>query len=315
MICMSTYSGEKFLDKQITSIINQDYQNWMLLIHDDGSSDNTLSIIKKYAALDSRIKFVGQHHLGVKKSFFELLRLKEADLYAFCDQDDIWIETKLSKLVATVELENPSNSLLVHSAFQNIDAQDHKLPDFKLNKNVSTEFKDLLFSNNVTGCTCMINLKLRNEVLSVYDQLDESQVFMHDWWLAIVASGIGKIVYLEDRLVLYRQHNSNVLGAPGRTNKIKRLLEAARFGDSELIAMVSKQAKLMLTLYGNQLSFTNKEICSFVASLLMKWSPLKIRQKMRRYSLKSRSKYRNIELSVIIWLPIAWRPKVLRNFD
>ena len=90
-ILLSTYNGEQYLAEQVKSIQEQTYQEWKLLIRDDGSSDGTVEIIKQLAARDSRINFINENHVenvGVIKSFHALLKHGEADLYCFSDQDD-----------------------------------------------------------------------------------------------------------------------------------------------------------------------------------------------------------------------------------
>ena len=90
-ILLSTYNGEQFLAEQVKSIQEQTYQEWQLLIRDDGSSDGTVEVIKQLAAQDSRIHFINENqveNVGVIKSFHALLKHSEADLYCFSDQDD-----------------------------------------------------------------------------------------------------------------------------------------------------------------------------------------------------------------------------------
>mgnify|MGYP000665328636 FL=1 len=85
-ILLSTYNGEQYLAEQVKSIQEQTYQEWELLIRDDGSSDGTVELIKQLATRDSRIHFINENHIenvGVIKSFHALLKHEEADLYWF----------------------------------------------------------------------------------------------------------------------------------------------------------------------------------------------------------------------------------------
>ena len=96
-ILLSTYNGEQFLEEQVKSIQEQTYQEWQLLIRDDGSSDGTVEVIKQLVAKDPRIHFINENqveNVGVIKSFHTLLKYGDADLYCFSDQDDFWLPTK-----------------------------------------------------------------------------------------------------------------------------------------------------------------------------------------------------------------------------
>lgn len=104
-ILLATYNGEKYLDSQITSIVNQTYKEWTLYIRDDVSFDNTQGVIKKWALLDSRIKLVDNRNesLGIGGNFLRLLRYSTADYICFCDQDDYWFENKLEVLYKVIK--------------------------------------------------------------------------------------------------------------------------------------------------------------------------------------------------------------------
>ena len=100
-ILMSTYNGEMFLEKQLDSILAQNYPI-ELLIRDDGSSDRTVEIIKRYQKKNKNICLVEGHNLGVISSFFELFRIADesADYFALADQDDIWFPNKVERAVS-----------------------------------------------------------------------------------------------------------------------------------------------------------------------------------------------------------------------
>ena len=103
-ILLATYNGEKFLRDQLDSIINQEYKSWELLIHDDGSVDNTTSILNEYQkSYPKKVKFLNDQKIfsSASKNFFHLIkhRSKEANLYCLCDQDDIWHKSKLRLII------------------------------------------------------------------------------------------------------------------------------------------------------------------------------------------------------------------------
>ena len=104
-VLMATYNGEKYLKKQIDSILNQTYQNIQLIISDDCSTDRTREILKQYEK-DDRIKiFYQEKNLGYVRNFEFLLEKVENDLYMLSDQDDVWKKEKIEKTVEKLKNE------------------------------------------------------------------------------------------------------------------------------------------------------------------------------------------------------------------
>ena len=106
LILMASYNGEKYIRKQIDSILRQTYSNFDLLIRDDNSSDSTVSIIRDIMKTDSRVSLIENNtdlH-SAYHNFHELIikakSMQPYDYYFFSDQDDIWVDTKLEKLVS-----------------------------------------------------------------------------------------------------------------------------------------------------------------------------------------------------------------------
>lgn len=212
-ILMATYCGAHFLKEQIESILNQSHQDFNLYISDDGSSDDTLSIIRSFH--DSRIHIVEKNpHPGVIGNFSHLMSFSTAPYILFSDQDDVWFKDKIEKTLQLMkEVENSEIPVLVHTDLQVVDGALNLIhPSFfaytKLKPLSHTTFPKLLTQNVVTGCTTMINRALLTLAHPVPDQ-----VAMHDWWLALIATAFGKIAVLNEPTMLYRQHAQNSLGA------------------------------------------------------------------------------------------------------
>ena len=133
-VLLSTYNGEKFLEKQLNSLFSQTYKNFDLLIRDDGSNDNTINILEKY-----KINYLKGKNIGVIKSFFKLLEIalhKEYEYFLFCDQDDIWELDKIEKQLFFISSKNQKLPILVHSDMQIIDEKDKIISEsfFKFSK-------------------------------------------------------------------------------------------------------------------------------------------------------------------------------------
>lgn len=237
-ILMSTYNGEEYLVQQINSIIEQSYSNWVLYIRDDGSSDRTVEIIKEYCQNYSNIKFFNEQHIknyGVVHSFMELLKHVDADFYMFADQDDYWKEDKILHTVNAM-LGTPYNDLPV-CVHTNLTVVDKTLKNKVESepKRVWTPFQKVLFSNCVTGCTAMVNNKLKEKI--DFNRIEYKNIVMHDWWVALIASQFGKLVYLDESTMLYRQHGNNVDGSQSK-NTIGRIMYRLTHYDYDRAEMV-----------------------------------------------------------------------------
>lgn len=220
-ILMSTYNGEKYVEQQIESLIQQDHKNLEILIRDDGSTDNTVSILEKYSAQYPNIKVIKGVNKGVISSFFELVlnASGEADYFAFCDQDDFWKQSKVSRAVSLLEKENPSVPLLY---FSRLDIVDEKLQFLKHSQipPQGATLENALIQNIATGCTIVFNKTMLQLFKSHVP--DTKKVTMHDAWFYLLGTAFGKVIYDEQSHLLYRQHSSNTLGMSD--NKLKSAL-------------------------------------------------------------------------------------------
>ncbi len=218
IILLSTYNGEKYLKAQLDSLFSQSYKDFKLIARDDGgSSDKTLEILKSY---DIEL-LPSNENLGVKSSFETLLKYafenSDADYFMFCDQDDVWNQNKVElTLQKMYEMEKlyKNTPILVHTDLEVVDENLHTInPSFMKLQNLNEKknrLNNLLIQNTITGCTAMINRDLAKLCLPM-----SSNAIVHDWWVGLVASYFGKIGYLQQSTIKYRQHTSNTIGAKG----------------------------------------------------------------------------------------------------
>lgn len=122
VILMSTYNGEKYIEEQLESLLNQTYSDIKIFIRDDGSKDRTKEIIKQFLQKSKNIFLIEGENIGFINSFFELLNISDtADYYAYCDQDDVWMEDKIERAVKFLEKSDSNKPVLY---FSNSDYYD-----------------------------------------------------------------------------------------------------------------------------------------------------------------------------------------------
>ncbi len=224
LILLSSYNGAPYIAEQIESIRAQTFRDWRLLIRDDGSSDETKSIVRMFSALDDRIEMLGDNrgNVGPYPSFGFLLSAAartDARYVFLSDQDDVWIPTKmagqLEALRSAEKSHGASHPILTHSDLEVVGEKLEPIhPSFRQFQGFSHNFKDplrtLLIHNGMMGCTIAMNRALLDIALPLPPGSH------HDWWLGLCAAATGAVLSTGERTVRYRQHASNAVGAHPR---------------------------------------------------------------------------------------------------
>lgn len=213
-VLMSTYNGEKYLEEQIESILNQQECNIILRVRDDGSNDDTLAILEKYQER-GKLTFYQGSNVRPARSFLELIdQAPEVDYYAFSDQDDIWLPNKVISAIRKLEAEstNVCEPMVYFSNLTAVDQNGNLLKEKILDTDhINTEFQAVLLrSGYIFGCTQVFNHALKERVKQAKRPTQQP---MHDIWLAMVCGMYGKIIYDDRAFIHYRQHGKNVVGA------------------------------------------------------------------------------------------------------
>lgn len=293
-ILLASYNGEKYIAQQIDSILNQTFDDWILYIKDDCSTDNTANIILEYEKKYKdkiRVILSDKPSGSAKANFFSMLKYSTNDYIMLCDQDDIWLPDKIEISYNTIkkaEQENNDMPVLVHTDLKVVNENLNIISEslFKMQNLDSRKDKinNLLVQNIVTGCTIMVNRKL----LSYITQIPKNAL-MHDWWLALIACCLGRIVFIDKITVLYRQHEGNNVGAKA-ANSIKyfleRLLNIKPIKESLVDTYL--QTGELLSAIGDNMDKLNYEIVNQYASLL-KANKLKKIQVIVKYRLLKNS--------------------------
>lgn len=257
LVLMSAYNGEKYIREQVESILKQSEVEVHLLIRDDGSKDGTVEILKSYENYNNIEVYQGGN-LGACQSFFDLMQhaSTEYSYYAFADQDDVWQKDKLKTAIHAISGED-RNAVLYCGTYQLTDCELRPLPQKQTAKNIS--FGNALIECNCTGCTAVFNKRL----LELAKQQIPREAYMHDWWLYLMASAFGKVVYDETPHMMYRQHGSNVLGGnTGKINQIQRRIKNFR----NLSHYVPAQLEEFERIFENQLTKHQKHLIHSVTN-------------------------------------------------
>lgn len=217
-VLLSTFNGGKYLRQQLDSLFEQVGVTVRVLARDDGSSDDTPSILAEYGA-----RFPGQlrvlppsGRLGAMQSYAALMAASEAAYLACADQDDVWDPGKLAVLLRRLRgLEAESGRetpCLVHCDLRLVAKNLEPIADsfwaFSKIRPEKNRLRHLVFRNTVTGCAMICNRALLKRALPI-----PADAVMHDHWLALCASVFGRIGVEPRALVRYRQHEENTIGA------------------------------------------------------------------------------------------------------
>lgn len=265
-VAMCTYNGEKYIQEQLESIINQSMPPDEIVICDDCSKDNTLEILKDTLnSYDGIVQLVSnKHNLGYRKNFEKAISLCHGDIIFLSDQDDVWNKDKIE--IIKTEIEKDKNILL---AFHDVEIVDENLClinksfwnvlHFDYMKFIENDFRRLMESNVIQGSACAF----RKELFTYAVPFPECAV--HDEWLGLIAYAKGAILPVNLKLAKYRQTNNNAIGAGNITfiKKIKRYLNNSKAEYNPYIKAIEKRQEIIQVYYNyiikeNELKKFNK---------------------------------------------------------
>ena len=213
-IVLATYNGEKFLAKQLDSLFSQTYQNVEIIAVDDCSTDETLNILNDYATKHDKFKVIqNERNLGYVKNFEKGFLLANGDYIAPCDQDDIWLPQKIEVL-----LNNINDYPIAYCNSEFIDSEDNLIGDNLGDRTNFSDFDSPLMY--VIGASAPGHAMLIRKDI-VMNAMPFPVLFSHDNWLGFVATFSGSLKFVDQMLVHYRRHDSNVFSTVHKKKKIK----------------------------------------------------------------------------------------------
>lgn len=198
-VCLATYNGEKFIERQLRSILSQLGSEDEIIVSDDHSTDRTAIIIIN--CKDPRVKFLyNKGDRGPLGNFENALKNSTGEILFLCDQDDVWLPDKVGKTVQLLQ-----NYDLVLSNCKVVDSDLNEIyPSFFTVRGSKIGFIRNLYKNSYMGC-CMA---FRRNILS-YALPFPRYVHMHDWWIGLLAEIYGKVCFYDEPLILYVRHGDN----------------------------------------------------------------------------------------------------------
>lgn len=207
VVLLSTYNGERYLEEQLRSLQAQTGVDVTVLVRDDGSSDNTHAILDECSKSGFLSWYTGPN-LRPAKSFLDLLcNAPDADYYAFCDQDDVWLPDKLHRAVQSLRSCDGEYKLYFSPAIL-VDSSLNVIGELPLNYKFTKG--EAVVTNPATGCTMLFNSNLKKLVAMYPPQVLE----MHDEWVYKVCLFMNGTIYADkESRIYYRQHGNNVIGA------------------------------------------------------------------------------------------------------
>lgn len=217
-IIVCTYNGAYFISQQLESILMQTIPPSEIIISDDHSSDNTLEIVQQICQKFqfSNLEIRMGKKLGVVHNFLSTIAYAKSEYIFLADQDDIWLPNKAEEFLNAFAKLEQNQPTLVFSDASLIDGQGNKLSESffayqGISKNIMKD-DSILYRNCVQGASCAINRDLQQLVVESLSLININNLYMHDWWIALLARYYGQYQCINKPLLEYRQHGKNQVG-------------------------------------------------------------------------------------------------------
>lgn len=257
-VLLSSYNGHQYLEQQLESIFRQKDVEVEVLVRDDGSTDDTVSILRKWAS-GHALRFYQGNNIGAARSFFDLLKHSQgADFYAFSDEDDVWLPDKLFVAAKTIVRQSAKGQPALYFSDNNLVDRDCHFIRRSIGHPLNITKGNGLIESFAAGCTMVFNPELRD--IACHHIPDED--IYHDRWVFLTALYFGKVIYDDTPHMNYRQHGGNLVGTKTEEEKGQSASRIMAKGDFS----VSRTARLFLKYYNGELGEEDRKTISNCAN-------------------------------------------------
>ena len=267
LVLLSAYQGEKYITEQLKSLDAQRGVEVRVLIRDDGSpTEETMARIRAYHPEHMTVEVISGENVGFALSFSLLVREafergEPFDYYAFCDQDDKWLEDKLASAVDLLEADGASAASCPVTYCSNVMLADSDLRPMRLYyaspDSVRRDKPTALIQSGCIGCTMVFN----HAALKMYaTHMPQAPFYAHDFLMYQLCMFLGRVIYDPEPHILYRQHAANQIGAKDFWQRMRNRLDCRKHAGT-----LERQARLLLDLYGGELSEEDVALVSKLA--------------------------------------------------
>lgn len=252
-VVMTTYNGGKYIEQQLKSVLNQTVPPDEIIISDDCSEDNTITVIKDVIGNRSKTVHIikNKENAGYIKNFRNVILKAAGDYIFLCDQDDVWAPDKIEKTISVIK---EKQAWLACTGFKLIDSHGNDINDLHQYKSdpisgyenwsgviKNIPLKRLVWGNFSPGCTYCFT----KEVQRIYQAIENTEI-SHDFQLLLIAANAGKAVYIDKPLSCYRIHSANTIGMNQKERKRKRHFQPRMV---RFLVELSKQNPIQHLLY------------------------------------------------------------------
>jgi Glycosyltransferases involved in cell wall biogenesis len=302
-IVMATYNGETYIREQLDSLLQNTFTDWQLEICDDGSKDNTLLIAREYESKypGKIIIHANEKNLGVVLNFLEGAKRATGEYVMFCDQDDVWLPNKIEHTLNFLQRQEKkygndmpitvfTDAKVVNRTLEETHPSFHQSGKLDCTK---LDLPHILMENKLLGCTVMFNSKVKEKLV----QLPE-HARVHDWWIGLVTASFGKIAYLQEATMLYRQHEKNVIGNQNFLSYVSNRIHSLK-KQKQVLKHTEEQAMNFYQIYKKDLNEqARKQIYSFAHLYKRNW--IQRRYFIVKYGYLKTGTIRNIGVLLLI---------------
>lgn len=262
LVLLSTFNGQKYIQEQLDSIARQDIDATIdIMVRDDGSKDQTIEVLKQWKQSHSlHMDIYQEENVGVNKSFFTLINYAEHhDFYAFCDQDDIWLEDKLSSAISKIQdIQTP----VLYGGCSYL----WNLTEGKFGTTTKQEREITLLNTIVQNFLPGHAQVFNHELLKLLKNTPDIQnIYVYDAWVTNMAMTYGQIIFDNEPHTLYRQHENNVLGYAGKQGLLSWMKERLKRIKNDEAIRFAKQVQHFYSLHHQSMNEKErKEIYNFL---------------------------------------------------